>query len=915
MADPSDSQTKWFTMTAEAVEAQLKVDPAKGLSASEAQQRLSQYGTNELAAKKKESGWHAFLRQYQDFMQIILVVAAVINIVVTGEWSTTIVLLVLTVFNAVLGLRGEAKAEASLAALQSKMKNTTRVRRDGVVAEIDATQVVPGDIVLMEAGDAVPADGRLSEAATLEIEESALTGESVASSKNTDVIDNPDAPLGDRHNMAYMNTGVTRGSGEMIVTTTGMGTQMGSIATLLNKTESDKTPLQKQLDKLTIIIAGLAGIAFIIMIILGIMNEQPLDTVFVAGIALAISAIPTGLPAVVTTMYSMGARVLASEGAIVKRLPSVETLGSVSAVCTDKTGTLTLNKMTSVELTIPGQNHYKVTGEGYSTEGKLLNDSGAQIDLTPVLMPMALCADATLDGDELVGDPTEGALIVLAAKGGIDLDGIRKKYPRVAVLPFDAAYKYMATFHNMNDEQGKPVVRCFVKGAPDVVIGLSSAYWLPGGDVQPLTDEGRQAALAENERIGEEGERVMVVARRDFDPATFDPKADLLKIVKDLTLLGIVGIVDPPRAEAKDAIAKCHSAGIQVRMITGDHAVTAAAIGKQLGIVGKALTGAQFAAMSDEEATDDLDNIAIVARVTPQDKIRMVELLQKKENIVSMTGDGVNDAPALKKADIGVAMGITGTEVSKGAAVMILTDDNFATIVKAIEYGRGIYNNLFNFVRYQMFQLVAFILSYLLAAFFLVLGGVPFTPALVLFVNFLVTVPVAIALGFDKAPPGLMKNKPRPLKQPILNAGQWVRIVFLGLLTAIVTVYLESVYQATDVATAATIGFVAFALMSIAMGLSARNETASAFNRDIFHDRNQLLLYGLALLFTFLPTELAFLQRMLGTTKLSAEQWMICIFFAIVLLLVDEVIKFFLRRSRGKSQPEAAPAAAVPAQA
>ena len=901
MAASTESQTKWYSLTADEAAKQLQVDPEKGLSAAEAQQRLTQYGPNELAAKKKESDLHAFLRQYRDFMQIILVGAAVINVVVTGDWSTTIVLLVLTVSNAILGLRGEAKAEASLASLQSMMKNVTRVRRDGEAVEIEAEQLVPGDIVLMEAGDRVPADGRLFVTATLEIEEAALTGESIASSKDTDVIDKPDVPLGDRHNMAYMNTGVTRGRGEMIVTSTGMGTEMGSIADLLNKTEADKTPLQKQLDKLTIIIAGMAGIAFIIMMILGIINGQDLNTVFIAGIALAISAIPTGLPAVVTTMYSMGTRALAAQGAIVKRLPSVETLGSVSAICSDKTGTLTLNKMTAVEFTIPGQNHYKVTGEGYSTEGKLLNDSGTQMDLTPVLMPMALCADATLDGENLIGDPTEGALIVLAAKGGIDLEGARKKYPRVAELPFDADYKFMATFHNMTNEQGKPVVRAFVKGAPDVLISRGGSFWMPDGEVLPITDENRQIALNENERIAQEGERVMVVARRDFDPATFDPKANLLDLTTDLTLMAMVGIVDPPRTEAKDAIAKCHSAGIQVRMITGDHAVTAAAIGRKLGIEGEALTGAQFAAKSDDELMKELPDIAVVARVTPQDKIRMVELLQRQENIVAMTGDGVNDAPALKKADIGVAMGITGTEVSKGAAVMILTDDNFATIVKAVEFGRSIYNNLFNYVRYQMFQLVAFIVAYLIAAFFLVLGGVPFSPALVLFVNFLVTVPVAMALGFDKAPPGLMEKKPRPLKQPILSRSQWARIIFIGVLTAVVTVYLESVYQAQSIATAATMGFVAFSLISVVMGLGARSETASAFNRDIFQDRNQLMFYGLALLFTFLPTELAFLQRMLDTTSLSNEQWLICIGFAVALLLVDEVIKIFLRRSHGKT--------------
>ncbi len=360
----------------------------------------------------------------------------------------------------------------------------------------------------------------------------------------------------------------------------------------------------------------------------------------------------------------------------------------------------------------------------YSTEGKLLSAGGARVDLEQVLLPMALCADARLDDGALIGDPTEGALIVLAEKGGISVDGARQLYPRVAEVPFDSDYKFMATFHNMTDEQGKPVVRCFVKGAPDVLIARSGYYWMPGEhDNRPITEENRQLALAENTRIAEIGERVMVVARRDFDPQTFSPDGNLIEQVQDLTLLAMVGIVDPPRTEAKDAIAKCHSAGIQVRMITGDHAVTAAAIGQELGITGMALSGAEFSAMSDEELKEKLPEIGVVARVAPEDKIRLVSLLQEQENIVAMTGDGVNDAPALKKADIGVAMGITGTEVSKGAAVMILTDDNFATIVKAVEFGRAIYNNLFNYVRFQMESLIAFIASYLLAAVFVVLGG------------------------------------------------------------------------------------------------------------------------------------------------------------------------------------------------
>jgi Ca2+-transporting ATPase len=898
MAETTENQPKWYTLSPEAVAKELQVDPAKGLSAAEAQQRLQKYGRNELAGKKKEPGWQAFLRQYKDFMQILLLVAAAINLVVTGEWGTTLVLLILTVFNAVLGLNQESKAEASLAALEKMMKNIARVRRDGQAIEIEAEELVPGDIVLMEAGNRVPADGRLFMTATVEIEEAALTGESVASPKDTETITKAEAPLGDRHCMAYMNTSVTRGRGEMIVTTSGMGTEMGKIADLLNKTEAEKTPLQKQLDRLTILIACLAGVAFLLMLIIGITQGNEFAVIFTAGIALAISAIPTGMPAVVTTMYSMGTRVLAGQNAIVKRLPSVETLGSVSAICSDKTGTLTLNKMTAREFTVPGQNHYKVTGEGYGTVGKLLHDGGTNIDLNEILLPMALCADARLDGEALIGDPTEGALIVLAEKGGVSVEGSRKTYPRVAEVPFDSDYKFMATFHNMTNEKGKPVVRAFVKGAPDVLIDRSGSYWMPGGEVLPATIDKRPIALAENERMAKAGERVMVVARRDFDPQTFDPKSKLIDLMKDLTFLAMVGIVDPPRNEAKDAIAKCHSAGIQVRMITGDHAVTAAAIGHELGIEGQALTGAQFAAKSDDELTKQLDDIGVVARVAPEDKIRLVTLLQRKSNIVAMTGDGVNDAPALKKADIGVAMGITGTEVSKGAAVMILTDDNFATIVKAVEYGRAIYDNLAKYIRYQMGMLAAFIICYLGATIFSILGGVPFSTLTVLWINFLVQVPIAMALGFDSPSPGLMERKPRPLSQPVLSRSQWVRLIFTGLLIAIGTLVIEAVYQPVDAAVAATMGFVVFSLFNIALGLSARSETGTVFNRENVSDRRQLQLYGLSLLFILLPVEFGIGSRILDTAPISGGQWLLCIVFAVAMVLIDEVIKFFMRRRR-----------------
>ncbi|MEZ4768248.1 MAG: HAD-IC family P-type ATPase [Caldilineales bacterium] len=525
-------------------------------------------------------------------------------------------------------------------------------------------------------------------------------------------------------------------------------------------------------------------------------------------------------------------------------------------------------------------------------------------------MPMALCADARLDGETLIGDPTEGALIVLAEKGGISVDAAREMYPRVAEVPFDSDYKFMATFHNMTDEQGKPVVRCFVKGAPDVLIARSNSYWMPDTKaVVAGTHDAGELALKENDRMAEAGLRVMVVGRKDFDPTTFDPKSNLIEQVKDLTLMAMVGIVDPPRAEAKDAIAKCHGAGIQVRMITGDHAVTAAAIGKELGITGRALTGAQFAAIPDDELKKQLGEIGVVARVAPEDKIRLVRLLQEEQNIVAMTGDGVNDAPALKKADIGVAMGITGTEVSKGAAVMILTDDNFATIVKAVEYGRALYDNLSKYIRFQMTALVAFIVSYLGAAFFVIAGGVQFSPVVVLWVNFLVQVPIAIALGYDNPSPGLMERKPRPLSQPVLTRNQWVRIAFIGVLMAIGTLILESIYEPQGAEIANSMGFVVFSLFNIVMGLSARSETDTVFSRDIINDRRQLGLFGLALLLTILPTELGFLANRFALTSLVGDyKWLICIGFAFALLLVIELMKVFLRRSGGENKLPAAPA-------
>ena len=748
------------------------VVPETGLSAQEAKARLESMGANRLSETAKESGLKAFLRQYQDFMQVILLVAAVVNQIVTQETGTTVLLAGLTVFNAVIGLRQESKAEESVKALAQMMKTIARVRRDGQAVEIDAQELVPGDVVLVEAGNLIPADGRIYLAATLEIEEAALTGESLPVGKSVEPVMGEDVPLGDRTCMAYMNTSVTRGRGEMIVTATGMKTEIGHIANMLASAETSKTPLQKQLDSLSKIIASIAGVALLLVLMLGLARGESFDTLFVTGVALAVAAIPTGLPAVVTALLSMGTREIANRHAIVKRLPAVETLGSTSAICSDKTGTLTLNKMTARQLLIPGQNRYTVSGEGYSTVGEITHVGGQNHDLDPYLLPMVLCADAVLDGESLIGDPTEGALIVLGAKGGLDITGTRAALPRVAEVPFDSDYKFMATFHEMTADDGRPVVRCYVKGAPDVLIARATTFRSPDGTLVPITPDNQHLALEANDQIANAGERVMVVAQRDLDPQVLQAGGDLIDHVRDLTLLAMVGIVDPPRAEAKAAIAECRDAGIRVRMITGDHATTAAAIATELGIPGRAVTGHEFASMTDEELLGQLDDIGVIARVAPEDKVRLVTLLKRMGNVVAMTGDGVNDAPALKTADIGVAMGITGTEVSKQAAVMILTDDNFATIVGAVSYGRTLYDNLLKYLRFQMSTLVAYIAVFLVAGVLDIANGSPLNPLQILWLNMVVDIPLAIALGFDQPARGLMARPPRPMSAPVLSRAE-----------------------------------------------------------------------------------------------------------------------------------------------
>jgi Ca2+-transporting ATPase len=890
----------WHTLEIQDALLAQGVDSASGLSAAEVESRVQKYGPNAFAVAKKESAFQVFVRQYKDPMQIVLLAAGVVSILIQ-QLGTGIVLLGLTLFNAMMGMSQEGKAEASVAALQKMLIVKTRVRRGGEVTQLPAEQLVPGDIVLVEAGDRVPADGRLLKAATLEVDESALTGESVPVPKQVESVAGADTPLGDRVDMVYMNTNVTRGTAELVVTATGMSTEVGHISGMLAATELEKTPLTQQLDALTkqIIIIAMAALA--VSIAIGLARGQQAEVLLVTAIAFAIAAIPTGLPAVVTYLLATGTATLAAAHAIVKRLRSVETLGATSAINSDKTGTLTLNQMTAVEMSIIGQ-RLTVSGEGYSTNGRITHVGGlAEVDLEPFLLPMALASDAVARDGALIGDPTEGALVVLAAKGGIDPVETRKEFPRIAEVPFDAAYKLMATFHRMTDADGREVIRCFVKGAPDQLLARATNALTAEGKLEAVADM-RDRFQTYNAQLGAQGLRVMALARRDFDPASFDSRAaDFLPLIEDLTLLALVGIVDPARPEARVAIAQAHAAGIQVRMITGDHAVTAAAIASQLGIRGRAITGAEFSAMSDEEADQKINDIGVIARVTPEDKVRLVEVLKRAGHIVSMTGDGVNDAPALKKADIGVAMGITGTEVSKEAAVMILTDDNFATIVRAVELGRALYDSLVKYIRFQMARLFGFILLFLGAAIFNVLGGVPFLPLQTLYVNFTIDLFLAIGIGLGAASPGLMERPPRGSKAQILPRKSLMAVVGLGLVIAASTLGIQWAFAPQGDALARSMGFVTFGLAGIFLALEVNDERGSMFGRATLDNGKLVQMSFFAVVATILVTELGLFQKLFDTVSLSAAQWVTCLVAALAIVVVMEVEKL-IRRRRSNSE-------------
>ena len=740
----------WYTRTAAEVLAAFDVDPAVGLPAARTAGLLAANGPNALPEEKPVPGWRRFLAQYRTYMQIILIVAAVVSLSIK-EWSTGIVLIGLTVLNAVVGLRQEGKAESAMNALKSMMRATARVRRDGSESRIPAADVVTGDVVLISAGDEVPADGRIIEASALQIDEAALTGESTPAAKNVITLHDDGLAPGDQSNMAFMNTPVTHGSGLLVVTAVGAATEVGKISGLLSATAREESPLTRELNRLTLWIAAAAGLTMIVMFALGRSRGQAWDHLFTAAVSLAIAAIPEALPTVAQVILSVGGTDLAKRNAIVKDLPSVETLGFTSAINSDKTGTLTMNQMTAVEVLDP-TDRYTISGTGYGLEGTVMHAAGSTATIEDAILPYLVANDAKLVDGHVVGDPTEGALLVLGAKAGVDIDATREELPRLATLPFDPSYKLMATFNAAKDATGRQVVRCFIKGAAPAVMSRA-AKALSAGTIVPWDAGLSERATTAMERMEGEGRRVMAAAVRDLDPAEFDPKGDLLGYATDVTITSLVAMVDPPREASKDAVASAQAAHIRVRMVTGDDMLTGAAIARQLGIEGEAILGADFAALPEEERLRRIDDIGVVGRVAPEHKVLLANTLKKKGHVVAMTGDGVNDAPAIKAADIGIAMG-SGTEVAKNAGRMILSDDNFATIVFAVEQGRKIYDNLTKYIRFVLVLLVVFVLTFLGASLFNIAAGEPFTPAQVLWIHFFVNAPFGFALGFDNESPG-----------------------------------------------------------------------------------------------------------------------------------------------------------------
>jgi Ca2+-transporting ATPase len=912
--------TEWHTLEAQEAVRQIGSDPGSGLTAAEAQRRLAEYGPNELVERGGKGPWAILLEQFTGIMVVMLIISAVISAFL-GETIDAIVIMVIVVLNAVLGFIQEYRAEQAMAALKKMAVPHVRVRRDGRLQEVTANSLVPGDVILLETGNTVPADGRLLESANLRIQEAVLTGESEAVEKDPAPLSGGNLPLGDRVNSVYMGTVVTYGHGVALVTGTGMSTQLGKIADMLQTVGIEKTPLQRRLEQLA---RGLALAAIVLVAIvfgLGVLRGEDLVEMFTVSVAMAVAAVPEGLPAVVTIALALGAQRMLKRNALIRKLPAVETLGSVTVICSDKTGTLTQNRMTVTYVDV-AENSLNLQARLRSFSPTVSPEDPVEPLLQespPIVLTLAggaLCNDAVLEpvtGEHgtfsSVGDPTEGALVIASARAGLWKRDLEKAFPRVAELPFDSDRKRMTTVHRPNPELVPDLLNPFqdsrpdffepghylvlTKGAVDSLLEVSSRVWA-AGQTEPLNESWRERIMKANNELAQNGMRVLGLAFCQNDDPTPEER--------DLIFIGMVGMIDPARPEVQGAVKEAKAAGIRTVMITGDHPLTAAYIAADLGIAeqGKTLTGRDLDGMSVEQLESVVEEVPVYARVSPEHKLKLVQALQDRGHIVAMTGDGVNDAPALKKAEIGVAMGITGTDVTKEASDMILLDDNFATIVAAVKEGRRIYDNIRKFIKYTMTSNAGEIWVMLLAPF---IGmPLPLTSLQILWVNLVTDGLPGLALAIEPAERTVMQRPPYGRNENIFGRGMARDILWIGLLMGLVSLgagYLYyRLYPAAPPELWRTVTFTTLTLAQMGNALATRSDRDTLWQIGLLSNRTMLGSVILTFLLQLAVIYLPFMNRAFSTTPLGLQDLLISLAFSVVVFFAVETFKW-LRQKRG----------------
>jgi Ca2+-transporting ATPase len=917
--------SNWYRLDNDEVLTRLETDPEQGLTGAEVERRLAEHGLNELVERGAKSPWHILWEQMTALLVVILFIAAIVSIAL-GDYKDAIAILAIVVLNAILGFTQEYRAEQAMAALKKLAVPIVRVRRDGHLTEISARELVPGDIVQLEAGALVPADGRVLESVNLRTEEAALTGESAPVDKIAAILTGEDLPLGDRRNMVYMGTAVSYGRGLIVVTETGMRTELGHIADMIQTVEQEQTPLQRRLDQLGRWLAVAAFVIVALVFVLGLLRGEDWRLMLLTAISMAVAVVPEGLPAVVTIGLALGAQRMLKRKALIRKLPAVETLGSVTVICSDKTGTLTENRMTVTVLDVLGEKQKVET---------LLRRRVPELDLglAPavrsevrslrlLVIASALCNDAVLDladldGDRyrVYGDPTEGALVLAAARLGFVRSELDQRFPRVAEIPFTSERKRMTTVHEVNTAPEETDIPCqdtsfvaFTKGAVDGLLEMASHVWA-GDEALPMTDGFRDRIEAANAELAQDGQRVLGVAFRRLPG---QPEgADESELEQDVTFIGLVGMMDPPRPEVKKAVDTCKTAGIRPVMITGDHPLTAQHIAQELGIArdgagglamnsvagfaieDRVLTGQELSRITIEELEDVVEEVPVYARVSPEHKLKIVQALQDRGHIVAMTGDGVNDAPALRKADIGVAMGITGTDVAKEAADMVLLDDNFASIVAAVEEGRTIYDNIRKFVKYTMTSNAGELLVMLIAPF---LGmPLPLLPLQILWINLVTDGLPGLALTLEPAEPGTMRRPPHKPKESIFGRGLGRDILWVGLLMALVSLGVGYWGWRTDNPAWQTMVFTTLVLSQLGNAMVLRSDRESLFSIGLFSNPAMLgtvlLTFGLQLAVVYIPL----FQGIFNTQALSASELAVSLVLSTVVLWGVEIEKLVLR--------------------